>query len=148
MLPEYVEPNYVTLGSTHHWSSDDLLEPALFVEQNTVQVREGSWSPLRMDKFVIRTPRIQSSPQKKDPGGKIYKQATIESLKVRGDPGVEMTGMARRSGGVLLWKTYVLPPHRVPDCSKFVSTMHYLSISGPLLHPSNYFSLVVCFTNW
>uniref|UniRef100_A0A4W2DDY3 Transcription elongation factor A N-terminal and central domain containing 2 n=1 Tax=Bos indicus x Bos taurus TaxID=30522 RepID=A0A4W2DDY3_BOBOX len=34
-----------------------------------------------MDKFVIRTPRIQSSPQKKDPGGKIYKQATIESLK-------------------------------------------------------------------
>uniref|UniRef100_A0A8C2QU81 TFIIS N-terminal domain-containing protein n=1 Tax=Capra hircus TaxID=9925 RepID=A0A8C2QU81_CAPHI len=34
-----------------------------------------------MDKFVIRTPRIQNSPQKKDPGGKIYKQATIESLK-------------------------------------------------------------------
>ena len=42
-----------------------------------------------MDKFVIRTPRIQSSPQKKDPGGKIYKQATIESLKVRGALGVE-----------------------------------------------------------
>ncbi|XP_064445170.1 transcription elongation factor A N-terminal and central domain-containing protein 2 isoform X4 [Mirounga angustirostris] len=38
-------------------------------------------SPLAMDKFVIRTPRIQNSPQKKDPGGKIYKQATIESLK-------------------------------------------------------------------
>lgn len=56
-------------------------EPALFVEQNTVQAREGSWSPLGMDKFVIRTPRIQNSPQKKDPGGKIYKQATIESLK-------------------------------------------------------------------
>uniref|UniRef100_A0A673THG0 Transcription elongation factor A N-terminal and central domain containing 2 n=1 Tax=Suricata suricatta TaxID=37032 RepID=A0A673THG0_SURSU len=34
-----------------------------------------------MDKFVIRTPRIQNSPQKKDPGAKIYKQATIESLK-------------------------------------------------------------------
>nr|KAF6383861.1 transcription elongation factor A N-terminal and central domain containing 2 [Pipistrellus kuhlii] len=34
-----------------------------------------------MDKFVIRTPRLQSSPQKRDPGGKIYKQATIESLK-------------------------------------------------------------------
>ncbi|XP_041627720.1 transcription elongation factor A N-terminal and central domain-containing protein 2 isoform X2 [Vulpes lagopus] len=34
-----------------------------------------------MDKFVVRTPRIQSSPQKKDPAGKIYKQATIESLK-------------------------------------------------------------------
>lgn len=34
-----------------------------------------------MDKFVIRTPRPQSSPQKKDPGRKIYKQATIESLK-------------------------------------------------------------------
>lgn len=34
-----------------------------------------------MDKFVIRTPRIQNSPQKKDPGEKIYKQATIESLK-------------------------------------------------------------------
>ncbi|XP_005001135.1 transcription elongation factor A N-terminal and central domain-containing protein 2 [Cavia porcellus] len=34
-----------------------------------------------MDKFVIRTPRIQNTPQKKDPGGKIYKQATIESLK-------------------------------------------------------------------
>lgn len=42
---------------------------------------EGNWSSLKMDKFVIRTPRIQSSPQKKDPGGKIYKQATIESLK-------------------------------------------------------------------
>ena len=42
-----------------------------------------------MDKFVIRTPRIQNSPQKKDPGGKIYKQATIESLKVRGDLGLE-----------------------------------------------------------
>ncbi|XP_017653607.1 transcription elongation factor A N-terminal and central domain-containing protein 2 [Nannospalax galili] len=34
-----------------------------------------------MDKFVIRTPRIQNSPQKKHPGGKVYKQATIESLK-------------------------------------------------------------------
>lgn len=42
-----------------------------------------------MDKFVIRTPRIQNSPQKKDPGGKVYKQATIESLKVRGDLGLE-----------------------------------------------------------
>lgn len=86
-----------------------------------------------MDNFVIQTPRIQNSPQKKDPGGKIYKQATIESLKVRGDPGVEKmqrTGMARRSGGALLWRTYeflisVLPPHRAPDCSKFVSPIHY-----------------------
>ncbi|XP_045147919.1 transcription elongation factor A N-terminal and central domain-containing protein 2 isoform X2 [Echinops telfairi] len=34
-----------------------------------------------MDKFVIRTPRVQTSPQKKDPGAKTYKQATIESLK-------------------------------------------------------------------
>ncbi|KAM9245268.1 transcription elongation factor A N-terminal and central domain-containing protein 2 [Dugong dugon] len=34
-----------------------------------------------MDKFVIRTPRVQNSPQKKDPGAKMYKQATIESLK-------------------------------------------------------------------
>ncbi|KAL0604394.1 Protein GVQW1 [Plecturocebus cupreus] len=34
-----------------------------------------------MDKFIIRTPRIQNSPQKKDSGGKVYKQATIESLK-------------------------------------------------------------------
>ncbi|CAO2588363.1 Transcription elongation factor A N-terminal and central domain-containing protein 2 [Lemmus lemmus] len=34
-----------------------------------------------MDKFVIRTPRIQNSPQKKQLGGKVYKQATIESLK-------------------------------------------------------------------
>lgn len=89
MLPECVEPNCVTLGNTHHRSFDDVLEPALFLEQNTVQTREGSWSPLAMDKFVLRTPRIQNSPQKKAPGGKIYKQATIESLKVRGDLGVE-----------------------------------------------------------
>ncbi|XP_012970299.1 transcription elongation factor A N-terminal and central domain-containing protein 2 [Mesocricetus auratus] len=34
-----------------------------------------------MDKFVIRTPRTQNSPQKKQLGGKVYKQATIESLK-------------------------------------------------------------------
>ncbi|XP_051027613.1 transcription elongation factor A N-terminal and central domain-containing protein 2 [Acomys russatus] len=34
-----------------------------------------------MDKFVIRTPRTQNSPQKKQAGGKVYKQATIESLK-------------------------------------------------------------------
>ncbi|XP_054342942.1 transcription elongation factor A N-terminal and central domain-containing protein 2 isoform X3 [Pongo pygmaeus] len=34
-----------------------------------------------MDKFVIRTPRNQNSPQKKDSGGKVFKQATIESLK-------------------------------------------------------------------
>ena len=34
-----------------------------------------------MDNFVIQTPRIQNSPQKKDLGGKIYKQATTESLE-------------------------------------------------------------------
>ncbi|XP_015340447.1 transcription elongation factor A N-terminal and central domain-containing protein 2 isoform X4 [Marmota marmota marmota] len=49
--------------------------------QKTLRAQEGSWNPLTMDKFVIRTPRIQNSPQKKDPGGKIYKQVTIESLK-------------------------------------------------------------------
>nr|XP_051713703.1 transcription elongation factor A N-terminal and central domain-containing protein 2 isoform X1 [Oryctolagus cuniculus] len=48
---------------------------------NTLQAREGSGSPLAMDKFVIRTPRVQSSPRKKDAGGKTYRQATIESLK-------------------------------------------------------------------
>ncbi|XP_055978137.1 transcription elongation factor A N-terminal and central domain-containing protein 2 [Sorex fumeus] len=34
-----------------------------------------------MDKYLVRTPRVQSSPQKRDPGEKVYKQATIESLK-------------------------------------------------------------------
>lgn len=34
-----------------------------------------------MDKFVIRMPRTQNNPQKKQLGGKVYKQATIESLK-------------------------------------------------------------------
>nr|XP_008538101.1 PREDICTED: transcription elongation factor A N-terminal and central domain-containing protein 2 isoform X1 [Equus przewalskii] len=81
MLPECVEPGCITVGNTHHSRFDGVLESALFLEQNTRQAREGSWSPLEMDKFVIRTPRIQNSPQKKDPGGKIYKQATIESLK-------------------------------------------------------------------
>lgn len=42
-----------------------------------------------MDKFVIRTPRNQNSPQKKQLGGKVYKQATIESLKVRRDLGAQ-----------------------------------------------------------
>ncbi|XP_055484933.1 transcription elongation factor A N-terminal and central domain-containing protein 2 isoform X1 [Psammomys obesus] len=49
---------------------------------NTPQATEGPLSdPPTMDKFVIRTPRIQNSPQKKQLGGKVYKQATIESLK-------------------------------------------------------------------
>lgn len=73
----------------HNSSLNEVLESALFLKQKTLRAREGSWSPLTMDKFVIRTPRIQNSPQKKDPGGKIYKQATIESLKVRGDLGLE-----------------------------------------------------------
>ncbi|XP_054837345.1 transcription elongation factor A N-terminal and central domain-containing protein 2 isoform X2 [Eublepharis macularius] len=34
-----------------------------------------------MDKFVIRKSRTQECPKKKDPGEKIYKQATLESLK-------------------------------------------------------------------
>ncbi|XP_048352024.1 transcription elongation factor A N-terminal and central domain-containing protein 2 isoform X2 [Sphaerodactylus townsendi] len=34
-----------------------------------------------MDKFVIRKPRTQECPKKKDPGERIYKQATLESLK-------------------------------------------------------------------
>ncbi|XP_025025248.1 transcription elongation factor A N-terminal and central domain-containing protein 2 isoform X2 [Python bivittatus] len=34
-----------------------------------------------MDKFVIRTPGTKGEPSKRDPGKKIYKQATIESLK-------------------------------------------------------------------
>lgn len=91
MLPECIGPNGVTLGSTRPSSLDDVLESALFLEQNTPQAREGGWSPLEMDKFVIRTPRPQGSPQKKDPGRKIYKQATIESLKVRGDLGLKKT---------------------------------------------------------
>lgn len=86
MLPECIEPNCITLENTHPTSVDDLLESALFLEQNTLKV---FGVPLEMDKFVIRTPRIQNSPQKKDPGEKIYKQATIESLKVRGDLGLE-----------------------------------------------------------
>ncbi|XP_049735274.1 transcription elongation factor A N-terminal and central domain-containing protein 2 isoform X4 [Elephas maximus indicus] len=40
-----------------------------------------------MDKFVVRTPRVQNSPQKKDPAAKMYKQATIESLKLVKSPG-------------------------------------------------------------
>lgn len=35
-----------------------------------------------MDKFVVRTPRTKGEPTKSNPGKKIYKQATIESLKV------------------------------------------------------------------
>ncbi|XP_070602064.1 transcription elongation factor A N-terminal and central domain-containing protein 2 [Erythrolamprus reginae] len=34
-----------------------------------------------MDKFVIRTPRTKEEPTKNHPGEKVYKQATIESLK-------------------------------------------------------------------
>ncbi|XP_039339598.1 transcription elongation factor A N-terminal and central domain-containing protein 2 isoform X1 [Mauremys mutica] len=34
-----------------------------------------------MDRFVIRKPKAQESPRKRDPGEKVYKQATIESLK-------------------------------------------------------------------
>ncbi|XP_074858589.1 transcription elongation factor A N-terminal and central domain-containing protein 2 [Carettochelys insculpta] len=34
-----------------------------------------------MDRFVIRKPKDQESPRKRDPGEKVYKQATIESLK-------------------------------------------------------------------
>ncbi|XP_038609219.1 transcription elongation factor A N-terminal and central domain-containing protein 2 [Tachyglossus aculeatus] len=34
-----------------------------------------------MDKFVIRKPRAQESPQKRAPEEKVYKQATLESLK-------------------------------------------------------------------
>lgn len=89
MLPKCVEPSCVTLGNTHPSSFDAILESALSLEQNTLQALEDSWSPLEMDKFVIRTPRLQNSPQKQNPGRKIYKQATIESLKVRGDLGLE-----------------------------------------------------------
>lgn len=65
-----------------------------------------------MDKFVIRTPRIQNSPQKKDPGGKMYKQATIESLKVRGDLGLEKMCkglIARPRGGGPYFLLCLLP---------------------------------------
>ncbi|KAM3840542.1 transcription elongation factor A N-terminal and central domain-containing protein 2 isoform 1-T7 [Vipera latastei] len=34
-----------------------------------------------MDKFVVRTPRTKGEPTKSNPGKKVYKQATIESLK-------------------------------------------------------------------
>uniref|UniRef100_A0A8D0DX67 Transcription elongation factor A N-terminal and central domain containing 2 n=1 Tax=Salvator merianae TaxID=96440 RepID=A0A8D0DX67_SALMN len=34
-----------------------------------------------MDKFVIRKPRTEEQPKKKNPEEKIYKQATLESLK-------------------------------------------------------------------
>ncbi|XP_038268746.1 transcription elongation factor A N-terminal and central domain-containing protein 2 [Dermochelys coriacea] len=34
-----------------------------------------------MDRFVIRKPKAQESPRKRDPGAKVYKQATLESLK-------------------------------------------------------------------
>ncbi|CAI5777116.1 elongation factor A N-terminal and central domain-containing 2 [Podarcis lilfordi] len=49
--------------------------------------REASWASAApsqdcvMDKFVIRKPRTEGHPKEKDPGEKIYKQATIESLK-------------------------------------------------------------------
>lgn len=93
--PECIERSCVILGNTHP-NSYDVLESALFSRaEHTASTRR----PLEMDKFVIRTPRLQSSPQKKDPGGKIYKQATIESLKVRRGPGtrenVQWTVIAR-----------------------------------------------------
>lgn len=66
-----------------------------------------------MDKFVIRTPRIQNSPQKKQLGGKVYKQATIESLKVRRDLGpqknVQRTVIMRQCQRVLQWGPFQGP---------------------------------------
>ena len=66
---------------------------------------------------------------------------------------MQRTVIARRSGGVLLWKTYELlisvpPPQSVPDHSRFVPPIPCLSIPALTLHSSNYFGFVVCFASW